>query len=83
MFRGIAQEVSTTPVSMSGNEGETPSPQVDTRRPAGLSDGPNARSKSITTAEGLETYGVSISSLCRSLSQANFIDAQSSSCSTI
>ena len=29
------------------------------RRPGGFADGPNARSKSVTVAEGDETFGVS------------------------
>lgn len=56
--RGITAEGNTTtPLSMS--DVETPSPAAETKRPAGLSDGPNARSKAVTTADGPETYGVS------------------------
>jgi len=53
---GIAAEgVTTTPTSMS--DMDSPSP-ADTKRPGGLSDGPNARSKTITVADGINTFGV-------------------------
>lgn len=46
----------TTPSSIASDD----SPMPDYKsRPGGLTDSPNARSKSVTVAEGQETYGVS------------------------
>ncbi|WRT63225.1 uncharacterized protein IL334_000128 [Kwoniella shivajii] len=47
----------TTPISMSDYESPSNSPEMP-RRPGGLSDGPNARSKTISVADGEETFGV-------------------------
>lgn len=51
-----------TPLSMSDADVSSPEPSGDPssslKRPGGLSDGPNARSKSVTTAEGDDTFGV-------------------------
>ncbi|KAK8844767.1 hypothetical protein IAR55_006617 [Kwoniella newhampshirensis] len=47
----------TTPVSMSDADSIASSPDMP-RRPGGLSDGPNARSKTVTVADGDDTFGV-------------------------
>jgi protein phosphatase PTC1 len=53
----------TTPTSLSDADSppsannDQPTPML--KRPGGLSEGPNARSKSVTVAEGDDTYGVS------------------------
>ncbi|WVN88535.1 uncharacterized protein L203_103746 [Cryptococcus depauperatus CBS 7841] len=48
----------TTPTSISDMDSSPASPEV-TRRPGGLSEGPNARSKTVTMAEGENTFGQS------------------------
>ncbi len=61
-----------TPLSMSDAEVAS-SPETaesSLKRPGGLSEGPNARSKSITTAEGDDTYGVGVSAWCSADVQA-------------
>ncbi|WVQ82901.1 hypothetical protein IAT38_005037 [Cryptococcus sp. DSM 104549] len=62
---GIAlspQQVTTTPTSISDNgddaDDRSPLSPDMPRRPGGFSDGPNARSKSVTVAEGDDTFGV-------------------------
>ncbi|WWD22679.1 hypothetical protein CI109_107172 [Kwoniella shandongensis] len=47
----------TTPLSISDTESALSSPEIP-RRPGGLSDGPNARSKTVTVADGDDTFGV-------------------------
>lgn len=44
----------------SGGLGQGLSSVIGLKRPGGLSDGPNARSKSVTVADGEETFGVSL-----------------------
>lgn len=62
----------TTPLSMSESESSSPPPagsgnesgglglssMMGLKRPGGFSDGPNARSKSVTVADGDDTFGV-------------------------
>ncbi|WWC57603.1 uncharacterized protein I303_100135 [Kwoniella dejecticola CBS 10117] len=47
----------TTPTSISDYDSPANSPEMP-RRPGGLSDGPNARSKTITVADSGDTFGV-------------------------
>ncbi|WVF66559.1 hypothetical protein IAT40_001299 [Kwoniella sp. CBS 6097] len=47
----------TTPTSISDHESPASSPDM-IKRPGGLSEGQNARSKSVTVADGVDTFGV-------------------------
>nr|XP_019048209.1 protein phosphatase [Kwoniella bestiolae CBS 10118]OCF27139.1 protein phosphatase [Kwoniella bestiolae CBS 10118] len=47
----------TTPTSISDYDSPATSPEMP-KRPGGLSDGPNARSKTITVADSEDTFGV-------------------------
>ncbi|WVR03065.1 hypothetical protein IAU60_000054 [Kwoniella sp. DSM 27419] len=47
----------STPISMSDHESPVASPEV-VSRPGGFTEGPNARSKSVTVADGEDTFGV-------------------------
>ncbi|WWC97553.1 hypothetical protein V866_004437 [Kwoniella sp. B9012] len=47
----------TTPTSISDYDSPANSPEMP-KRPGGLSDGPNARSKTVTVADGEDTFGV-------------------------